>query len=202
MTVLRIDTSWMPNQQWSISARPFLDSFASSPSLAAPRPQPSSSLRAEEAKVSPLPPSLDVQLFDNAAQLKIMLSQIAMHMSSASRNAIFAQLDFLLKLEDWQDDSALIEGATFNTFIRFLIFAAPNRLPSLGVGLTGHVLAAWNKGDQHISIEFLPNDYVTAILVKQGTCGKQAVSWRGHVVDFKEFVERFGLRECMNDEFR
>ena len=123
-----------------------------------------------------------------------------MHLSAPWRNAIFEQLNSLLKLEDWQEDSALIEGSTFKTFIRFIIFAAPNRLPSLGVGLTGHVLAAWNKDAEQIAVEFLPNDHAAAILAKQGTRGKETVAWRGHVVDLKLFIERFGLRECMNDE--
>jgi hypothetical protein len=83
--------------------------------------------------------------FDNATQLKVSFSQIAMHLTPEWRTAIFEQLDFLLKPEDWQEDSALIEVPTFLTFLRFLIFAAPNRLPSLGVSPNGNVLAAWLK---------------------------------------------------------
>ena len=57
-----------------------------------------------------------------------------------------------------------------------------------------------NKDAERIAVEFLPNDHAAAILAKQGTRGKETVAWRGHVVDLKLFIERFGLRECMNDE--
>lgn len=199
MTGLQIDTSRMPAQNWSIAAQPVLRSSAASPSLAEARPQPTRSLSAEEAKIMPRPPSLEVQLFENAAQLKIMLSQIAMHLSTEWRYAIFGQLDSLLKLEDWLEDSSIIEASTFKTFVRFIIFSAPKRFPSLGVGLTGHVLAAWTKDGQKISVEFFPDDVATAIVVKQGTRGKETVAWRGHVVDLKLFIERFGGREALDE---
>ena len=197
MTTPYIDTSRMPLQNWALVAQALLQSQAASPSLAAARPQPTSSLSASEVRVLRPDPSLEVELFDNAAQLKVLFSQIAMHLSSKWRATIFEQVDALLKLEDWEEESSLIQINTFSTFLRFIIYMAPDRLPSLGVGPIGHLLAAWVKGDQRITVQFLPNDQAIATIVKQGTRGKETVAWRGHVVDLKLFIERFGAAECI-----
>jgi hypothetical protein len=200
MTGIQIDISRVPLQSWTIPAQSFLQAGRpASPALTAIQPTPTGSLRASEAATLPPLPSLEVQLFDNAAQLKVSFSQIAMHLTTEWRAAIFKQLDFLLKPEDWQEDSALIEVPTFMTFLRFLIFAAPNRLPSLGVSPNGNVLAAWLKGAERITVQFLPEDCTIATLIKQGMRGKETVTWRGHVVDLTFFIERFGVRDCMID---
>ena len=199
MTGIQIDTSSVPPQNWTILAQSFLLTGPASPALAGVQPTPTRSLRASEAATLPPPPSLEVQLFDNSAQLKIFFSQIAMHLTNEWRIAIFEQLDFLLKIEDWQEDSALIEVSTFLTFLRFLIFAAPYRVPSLGISPNGKVLAAWLNGDERITVQFLPDDRAIATLLRSGTRGNETVAWRGHVVDLKLFIERFGVRDCMID---
>ena len=121
------------------------------------------------------------------------LSQIVMHLAPEWRAVIFSQLDTLLDLNNWQNDLAFIQKSTFMTFLRFIVFAAPTRLPSLGVGSTGHILAAWNNGDQHIAVEFLPADKAAASFVKQGARSKEALTWRGHVADLKLFIEDNGM---------
>jgi hypothetical protein len=199
MTWIQIDTSHVPLQNWTILAHSFREMRPASPALAVVQPIPAGSLRSSEAATLPPPPSLEVQLFDNGAELKVSFSQIAMHLTTEWRTAIFEQLDFLLKPEDWQEDSALIEVATFLTILRFLIFAAPNRVPSLGVSPNGNVLAAWLKGDERITVQFLPDDRAIATLIRRGTRGNETVAWRGHVVDLKLFIERFGVRDCMID---
>jgi hypothetical protein len=199
MTGVQIDTSRMPLQTWTILAHSFLPVGPASPALAEVKPPPTRSLRASEAATLPPPPSLGVHLFDNGAQLKVSFSQIAMHLTIEWRKAIFDQLEFLLKPENWQEDSALIEVSTFLTFLRFLIFAAPNRVPSLGVSPNGNVLAAWLKGDERITVQFLPDDRAIATLIRRGTRGNETVAWHGHVVDLKLFIERFGVRDCMID---
>lgn len=197
MTGIQIDTSRVPLQNWAIVAHPLIR--PASPALAAAQPTPPRSPRASDAETLPAPPSLEVQLFDNRAKLKASFSPIAMHLTTEWRTAIFEQLDFLLNLENWQDDSSLIQESTFSTFLRFLIFAAPNRLPSIGISPNGNVLAAWLKGDERITVQFLPDDRAIATLIRRGTRGNETVAWRGHVVDLKLFIERFGVRDGMVD---
>jgi hypothetical protein len=201
MTTAPIDTSHMPLQTRTLLAQAFLQSFPASPALATSAPVPTSSLRSSEAKILPAAPSLDLQLFDNAAELKIKFSRIAMHLPSQWRTTIFEQLDQLLGRDHWEEDSSsLIQPATFFTFLRFVIYTAPNRLPSLGVAPTGHLLAAWIKGDQRITIQFLPDDHAIATLTHEGTRGQETVVWHGHVVDLRSFIDRFGMAACMYED--
>jgi hypothetical protein len=195
----QIDMSQMPPQHWTIVAQAFLNSRPESPALTKIEDISTESPRASDARVLPPPPSLEAMLFDNAAELKITISKIVMHLTPEWRIAIFSQLDALLDLDNWQDDSACIQSEAFTTFLRFIIFAAVTRLPSLGVGATGHLLAAWIEGDQRIAVEFLPDDKAAATLFKQGTRDRETVVWRGHVADLKLFIERFGTSECMQN---
>lgn len=188
-----IDVSKMPTQHWTISAR--------RPSLSFP---PINSLnispRASDAKVRRRStPSLDVQLFDNAAELKIALSQIVMHLAPEWRTIIFRQIDTLLDLNSWEDDSEFIEKSTFTTFLRFIIFAKSTRIPSLGVDITGHLLAAWNNGNQRVIVEFFKEDQAAATFVKQGVHSgeRETLAWSGHVEDLKHFIEQNGMMGCL-----
>lgn len=200
MINLQFDASQMPSQNWTIPAQPFVHSRSVSSALTKPLSIPTKSPRASDAKTLHSSPSLEAQLFDNAAELKIALSHIVMHLAPEWRAIIFRQLDSLLDINSWQDDSAFIQKSTFTTFLRFIIFAAPTRLPSLGVGLTGHILAAWNNGDQRIAVEFFPEDKAAATFVKQGTYAREALAWRGHVADLKLFIEKNGMIGCIQSD--
>lgn len=200
MTNLQIDASQMPSQSWTIAAQPFLHSRAVSSALTEPARIPTESPRASDVKVHHSSYSLEAQLFDNAAELKIALSHIVMHLAPEWRAIIFRQIDSLLDMNSWQDDSAFIQKSTFMTFLRFIIFAAPTRLPSLGVSLNGHILAAWNNGEQRIAVEFFSVDKASATFVKQGTRSKEALAWRGHVADLKLFIEKNGMIGCIQSD--
>ena len=163
-----------------------------------PRPSPLSPRQSETRKVVGLE-TLECKLFDNAAELKIALSQIAMHLNNQWRDTIRDQIDALLDAHNWEDDSAFVTKTTFITFLRFIVFANTTRLPSLGVGSTGNMLAAWRKGEQRIAVEFLLNDRAAATFVMHGAHSKEAVAWRGHVADLKAFIERNGMAECLQD---
>src|SRR6266849_1830183 len=141
MTAPSINTSQMPMQNWTIVATPLLQLNIGSPALHKAEFTTAQSIKASDAQVSPkASPSLDVQLFDNAAELKIAFSQFVMHLEPQWRDIIFNQIDYLLDIREWQDDSALIKHSTFITFLRFITFSAANRLPSLGVSQSGNLL--------------------------------------------------------------
>ncbi len=193
MTSLKIiDVSKMPAQNWTIFAR---HSALSSPPTKSMHISP----RASDAKVLRSAPSLEVQLFDNAAELKIALSQIVMHLAPEWRAIIFRQIDSLLDLNSWEDDSAFIQKSTFTTFLRFIIFAKSTRLPSLGVDYTGHLLAAWNNDNQRVVVEFFKEDQAAATFVKQGAHSgeRETLAWRGHVDDLKHVIEQNGMIGCL-----
>jgi len=193
MTSLKtIDVSKMPTQNWTI--------FAGHSGLSSPPTKPVHiSLRASDAKVLRSTTSLDVQLFDNAAEIKMAFSQIVMHLTPEWRTVIFKQIDILLDLNSWEEDSAFIQKSTFTTFLRFIIFAKSTRLPSLGVDITGHLLAAWNNDNQRIIVEFFTEDKAAATFVKLGALSgeRETLAWRGHINDLKHFIEQNGMMGCL-----
>lgn len=194
MTSLKaIDVSKMHAQKWTIFARH--SAFSSPPPTKLMHISP----RASDAKILRSTPSLQVRLFDNAAELKIALSQIVMHLAPEWRAIIFRQIDSLLNLNSWEDDSAFIQKSTFITFLRFIIFAKSTRLPSLGVDFTGHLLAAWNNDNQRVVVEFFKEDQAAATFVKQGAHSgeRETLAWRGHVDDLKHVIEQNGMMGCL-----
>lgn len=199
MTVVQIDTSRVPPQSWimfaqsATMARTESNALTKFPSLAPLSP------RESDTRGIPSHETLESKLFDNAAELKIALSQIVMHLDPEWRDIIRDQLDALLDANNWQDDSAFITKSTFITFLRFIIFANPTRLPSLGVGSTGHMLAAWRNGERRIAVEFFRDDQAAATFVMQGARSKEAVAWRGHVADLKAFIKRNGMGDCLQN---
>jgi hypothetical protein len=196
VTSRQIDASHMPTQSWTIVPQPSFAPPAASSLPEAP-PIPTESPGALDEAVRSAPPSLEEKLFDNAAGLKISLSQIVMHLEPEWRAIIFRQLDDLLNSNSWEEDSAFIEKSTFSTFLRFIIYAAPTRLPSLGVGPTGHILAAWSSGAQRIAVEFFTDDNAGATFVRKGAHSNETLGWHGHVADLKSFIERNGMIECI-----
>lgn len=202
MMSFHIDTG-TPLRSWTIVGSALMPQPAASFSLTTPTSVPTKSRRAADGSiVASASPNLDEQLFDLRATLKIKLSQLAMHLSQRMRSAIFGELDAVLDRESWQDNSALIQQSTFMTFLRFIIFVSPTRLPSLGVGPTGHLLAAWGSDTARIAVEFLAADQAAAAITKCGTRSAEIMTFRGHVVDLKLFVELLGVINCFKDDSR
>ncbi|HXT08512.1 MAG TPA: hypothetical protein VN715_16460 [Roseiarcus sp.] len=162
-------------------------------------PSPQASLSSAEGERPHPPRSIDEQLFDNAAELKVAVASVIMHLSLEWRDVIFQQLDELLSRENWQDDSAFINKTTFMNFLRFIIYARPTRLPSLGVGPTEHILAAWGTPDCQVSVEFLFDDRAAATFVHKGGRAREAVAWRGHVADLRNFLLRNDMISALQE---
>jgi hypothetical protein len=144
------------------------------------------------------PPHLAEQLFDNAASLKILVSEIAMHLGIRWRDSIRLQIDSLLDIDAWEEESSQVDIWTFRTFLRFVVFSSPTKLPSLGVAQSGTFLASWDHNDQRVSVQFFRGDQVRAVLTKKTTRGKQTAAWQGPVADLADFVRGFGNEECLN----
>lgn len=155
------------------------------------------SIGPNDAKVQTSVLSLDEQLFDERAKLKIAVSRVSMHLKQAWRESIFRQIDVLYSSEDWEDDSTFATGDAFRTLLRFIVFAAPNSLPSLAIAPNGNPVASWADGDRRVHIEFLPSDLANALLAKSTDRGPEAVSWRGPITNIFEFVRAFGNSACL-----
>ena len=196
-----IDTSTFPLPNWVLRPRgdvsPKFPSDAITPiSIASP---PSRSI--EDTVIDDGTASLELRLFDNAADLKIRLSRVAMHLADEWRRTIFKQLDILLDIDSWDERSSEAEMNSFVTFLRFIIFAMPGRLPSMGIGPKGNILAAWRcqgeGGEKRLSAEFLDRDATQVFLSTPSPRGQQTMLWSGHVAELKAFLEQVGAADCL-----
>lgn len=124
---------------------------------------------------SPVPPSqntepvtkarsLDEELFDARSAAKELTSKVAMHLEPEWRKMLFAQLDSLHDLEEWEKGDIPLQGSSFNTFLRTICLVQPKCRPGLGLSATGHLIAVWLAGGNRLTIEFLPSDCVKIVL--------------------------------------
>ena len=107
---------------------------------------------------------LTERLFDALASVKILTSQVAMHLDSEWRTRLFRQLDSLHDPEEWEEGDEPLQQSSFWTFLRAMLSIRPERAPGLGLASAGHLIASWATGPDHLTIEFLANDRVRWVL--------------------------------------
>ncbi len=105
-------------------------------------------------------------LFAALADMKIHTSQVAMHMDDTWRTKLFAQLDRLHDPEEWDPADSPIGFDSFRTLLRAMFVLNPRRRPGLSLANHGHVVAMWIEGDNRLTIECMPGDAVTVVLVR------------------------------------
>ena len=123
-----------------------------------PSPASLSTLRGEK--------TLEERLFDATASVKILTSQVAMHLDREWRNKLFRQIDNLHDPEDWEADDEPLRQSSFATFLKANFEIKPRRRPGLGLSNGGNLIAAWTTDRDRLTIEFLPNDRVRWVLTR------------------------------------
>lgn len=124
------------------------------------------------SSVSPMPSkrqgvvvkTLAEKLYDSLANAKVATAQVAMHLDENWRTRLFAQLDDLLNVDDWHEDDEPVEGSSFETFLRVIIYQGAKRRPGLGVSHRGNLIAAWTRGADRLTLEFFPDNTVRWVL--------------------------------------
>jgi len=109
---------------------------------------------------------LDERLFDATASVKILTAQVAMHLEHEWRDKLFRQLDSLHDPAEWEAGDEPIQQASFSTFLKAIVQIKPKRRPGLGLSHAGHLIAAWTKGKDRLTIEFMANDRVRWVLTR------------------------------------
>lgn len=112
--------------------------------------------------------TLDEQLFDARAAVKILLSGVSMHFSKALREKLFRQIDLLHDPDDWEEGDDPIQLQSFNTFLRWFFLNEPQQLPNFGLSAAGHFIASWltNHNKDRLILEFLSNDRIKWFVTK------------------------------------
>ena len=104
------------------------------------------------------------RFFDALAVVKILTSQVAMHLDRDWRDKLFRQLDSLHNPAEWEEGDQPIQQSSFATFLKAMLSINPERRPGLGLSHGGHLIGAWTTGEDRLTVEFLPNDRVRWVL--------------------------------------
>jgi hypothetical protein len=111
--------------------------------------------------------SVSERIFDALADVKILTSQVAMHLDTEWRHKLFRQLDSLHDIAEWEPGDEPIERESFTTFLRAILSINPKRRPGLGLSQAGYLVAAWKTSDDLLTIEFLGLDRVRWVLSRR-----------------------------------
>jgi hypothetical protein len=130
------------------------------------RSQPSPASLQPDIATSTVEKSLSERLFDALAGVKILTAQVAMHLDRTWRDKLFRQMDSLLDPAEWETGDEPIQQSSFATFLKAILSIDPARRPGLGLSHSGHLIAAWSAGRDHLTIEFLPDDRVRWVLTR------------------------------------
>jgi hypothetical protein len=103
-------------------------------------------------------------VYDALARAKVLTAQFAMHLDNDWRRKLFAQLDSLHDVEEWEAGDRPLQEASFVSFIRTMLVLKPAKRPGLGLSQGGHLIGAWTEGHDRLTIEFLPGDQLRWVL--------------------------------------
>jgi len=134
---------------------------------------------------------LEERLFDATANVKILTSQIAMHLDREWRNRLFRQLDSLHDPKDWEPDDEPVKQASFATFLKAIIQIKPRRRPGLGLSQLGHLIAAWTNETNRLTVEFLPNDRVRWVIGRIGDDEPEHIAGQTKVSRLSEVLQPY-----------
>jgi hypothetical protein len=137
--------------------------------------------------------NLENQLFNNRASLKVLVSQVAMHLAKEERDDIFKQIDSLLDIEAWVDDSNFVLVGSMKTFLRFAIAAGKIKRPSLNVTNNRNLLATWfAKDGGQASVEFYESDSVVMLVSRRIDGVPHSLAYKGKLHSLDNALKALG----------
>lgn len=108
--------------------------------------------------------SVEEQLYEALAAVKVYTAQVAMHMDRVWRDKLFRQLDSLLDVEEWHAGDVPIRQSSFATFLKVMFLFGSGKRPGLGLSAQGNLIGAWTQGEAQLTIECLPDDMVRYVI--------------------------------------
>lgn len=110
--------------------------------------------------------SIEERLFDATSAVKILISQVSMHMPKEWRDKLFRQIDSLHDFDEWDGDDEPVERSSFESFLKVILYIKPQRHPGLGLSYDGHLVAAWTTGKDRLTTEFHAKDRVHWVVTR------------------------------------
>jgi hypothetical protein len=137
------------------------------------------------------PASMAERLDTALASAKVMTSNVVMHLDREWRDRLFAQLDDLLDIEDWHEDDEPLLDASFRTFLRLILYQKPKQRPGLGLSHRGHLIAAWTRGADRLTLECAPDDTVRWVLSCEVNGERERAAGETHVARLPEILQPY-----------
>lgn len=108
--------------------------------------------------------TLQEKVFDSLAKVKILTSQVSMHISQEKREKLFRQFDFILDSEDWDEEDRLVNVESYQVFLSWFVNSSPNVNPGIGLNDNGNIIASWQVDKSRLILEFFPGKSVKWII--------------------------------------
>lgn len=99
-----------------------------------------------------------------------------MHIDRIVRDRLFAQIDELYDIDEWDDQDQPGDASSFRTFLRMFLFIRPQKRPSLGTTSDGKLVAAWFRGGDRLAIECHSDDALHFVLSVEVEGSKESAS--------------------------
>jgi hypothetical protein len=130
-------------------------------------------------------------LFDNKAELKMRISEIAMHLTDLVKSSFFEQIDELLDEESFEVEDNLIDKNSFDCFLRVFSLLSKPKIPAFTVSSRGNIVANWVNSNTRVHWEFLRNrfSFLNIIYCSEGN-DNQYISFRGNIKDTLNFLKQ------------
>lgn len=142
---------------------------------------------------APIATTVEEQLWDNRAALKMIASKYSVsHIDAEIKAQLFAQIDWLLNYDQWEEGDKLADGKSFKTLVKFILNTKVIKAPYLGLSNNGNILASWVNESGKLVLECLPNEitrYTASIVV--GGRKKRAAGDAETVEDLLDLLHPF-----------
>lgn len=86
------------------------------------------------------------KLFDARVGLKMATAQYAMYLPKEARDRLFAEFDFVLEEDSWDESDRLPSVESYLRFLKWMVFTKDLSWSSMGIDPEGNLLVAWVKG--------------------------------------------------------
>lgn len=106
-------------------------------------------------RTTSIQPSFQQRVFDASVDLKVTVSQYAMHLTTETRAKLFYDLDEVVNGEDWYEDDPLPNLISFRDFLKWSIYSKRYNWLSIGFSSEGNISVAWKSVHGLLTATFL-----------------------------------------------
>jgi hypothetical protein len=103
---------------------------------------------------TPIQANLQQRVFDSGVEMKVAVSQYAMHLSPETRQKLFHDLDEVVNVDDWYEEDTLPRYDSFRDFLKWIIYSKRFNWVSIGVSDEGSILVAWKSQHALLTANF------------------------------------------------